>query len=114
MLTYLKFYCSGFHLIASFYPIAFAVSLLALFGWTYFQDREFNDRGLSKVFAGGLIAYLVTVFFADATFGFKLGVLFRDLLVMGAVSFLFKAFFAQARSVCHRHRADWRGDALVF
>ncbi len=81
-----------FHLIASFYPIAFAVSLLALFGWTYFQDREFNDRGLSKVFAGGLIAYLVTVFFADATFGFKLGVLFRDLLVMGAVSFLFKAF----------------------
>lgn len=81
-----------FDFIASFYPIAFLVSALTLMGWMYFQNYERQDAWFRRAFGVGFAVYLVSVFAADAQVDFKMGILFRDLLVMGALSFLLKAF----------------------
>lgn len=79
-----------FDFIASLYPIIYAASVLSLLGWIYFQDRNQQAVLFQRIFTGAFLAYFVSVCSADAQFGFKLGVLFRDLVIMGALSFLFK------------------------
>ncbi|MDX1940706.1 MAG: S8 family serine peptidase [Saprospiraceae bacterium] len=82
-----------FDFIASLYAPFYALSVLALVGWIYFQDH--NQSSLSqnfrRLFSLAFGTYLLSTFVADAQFGFKLGVLFRDLLVIGSLGFLFKA-----------------------
>ena len=68
------------------YPLSFGVSLLGLILWFYFQNQPKRSRLCSQLFLGGFTAYAISLGFADADFGTKLGVLFRDLLVLGVVS----------------------------
>jgi len=80
-----------FDFIASFYPLAFLVSALTLMGWMYFQNHQ-QSAWFQRTFGVAFAAYALSVVAADAQVDFKMGILFRDLLVMGALSFLFKAF----------------------
>lgn len=81
-----------FDFIASFYPIAFLVSALSLMGWLYFKNDTKLDAAFRRVFMGAFAAYALSVFATHAELSFKMGVLFRDLLVLGGASFLFSAF----------------------
>ncbi|MBK7873342.1 MAG: S8 family serine peptidase [Saprospiraceae bacterium] len=77
---------------ASLYAQFYALSVLALIGWTYFSDQGKRAQNFQRLLAIAFSTYFLSVISADAHFGFKLGVLFRDLIVMGALGFLFKAF----------------------
>lgn len=79
-----------FDFIASLYAPFYALSALALIGWTYFQDQGNRAQNFQRLFALAFGTYFLSILSADAQFGFKLGVLFRDLLVMGGLGFLFK------------------------
>ncbi len=74
------------------YAPFYALSMLALIGWTYFHDGNqlLRAQNFQRLFAIAFGTYIVSVFFTDAQFDLKLGVLFRDLVVMSAVGFLFK------------------------
>jgi thermitase len=82
--------------IASFYPIAFLVSALSLLGWMYFQNNAKLDTLFQRVFGVAFGAYALSVIAADADVSFKMGVAFRDLLVLGGLSFLFSAFLKKS------------------
>ncbi len=79
-----------FDFIASLYAPFYTISILSLIGWTYFHNQEARAQNFRKLFLIAFGTYLLTIFSADAQFGFKLGVLFRDLVVMGGLGFLFK------------------------
>ena len=50
------------------------------------------------MFLGGFVSYAFSLAFAEAEFGFKLWVLFRDLMVLGTVSTLF-SFFKNSKAL---------------
>lgn len=53
---------------------------------------------MSSMFLGGFVAYAFSLAFADGEIGFKLWVLFRDLMVLGTVSTLF-SFFKNSKTL---------------
>lgn len=82
--------------IASFYPITFLMSALSLMGWFYFQNNAKLDAFFRRAFGVAFSAYALSLVFADAEASFKMGVAFRDLLVLGGLSFLFSAFLKKS------------------
>lgn len=80
------------------YPISFSVSLLGLILWFYNEENPNLRRNMSTMFLGGFVAYVFSLAFADGELGFKMWVLFRDLMVLGTVSTLF-SFFKNSKAL---------------
>lgn len=80
------------------YPISFSVSLFGLILWFYNEKNPTLRRSMSSMFLGGFVAYAFSLAFADGELGFKLWVLFRDLMVLGTVSTLF-SFFKNSKAL---------------
>lgn len=77
-------------MLAYIYPFSFVFSLLSLIGWFYFTElKPKMSRKMSYGFIGFFFLYLFALSFADATFKFKLLILFRDLVILGVVSQVF-------------------------
>lgn len=74
------------------YPIAYVVALLSLVLWFYLQSNEKWAGILRATLVLGLIAWLASVGTAEATLDYKLGILFRDLVVLGAIGAIFSLF----------------------
>lgn len=79
-----------FDFLASLYAPFYALSVLALVGWTIFQKQVQSAQNFRAALLFSVGIYLISIFSADAQFGYKMGVLFRDLVIMGALGFLFK------------------------
>ncbi len=77
-------------LLFPFYVIGFAIAILALLGWFYFQRKAGWGRLFQIALFAGMAIYLGSVVSADAPLDFKMSVLFRDLLVIGGSGFLFQ------------------------
>lgn len=73
------------------YPLSFIVSLTGLILWFYFRGTP-RSRQMSLLFLGGFAAYAVSLAFAQGQLGYKLLILFRDLVVLGVVSQFFNFF----------------------
>ncbi|MFK7776227.1 MAG: S8 family serine peptidase [Saprospiraceae bacterium] len=80
------------------YPISFSISLLGLILWFYNEKNPTLRRSMSSMFLGGFVAYAFSLAFADGELGFKLWVLFRDLMVLGTVSTIF-SFFKNSKAL---------------
>ncbi|MFK8009823.1 MAG: S8 family serine peptidase [Saprospiraceae bacterium] len=80
------------------YPISFSISLLGLILWFYNEKNPILRRNMSTMFLGGFVAYAFSLAFADGEVGFKMWVLFRDLMVLGTVSTLF-SFFKNSKAL---------------
>lgn len=80
-------------MLTSFYALSFVFSILALAGWFYFQNKAPLNKRLRQSFFAGMAVYLLSVIFSVSTFEYKLGILFRDLFVMGGsgLAFLYLA-----------------------
>lgn len=74
------------------YPISYLVSLGGLILWFYFQQNPAKSKAMSKTFLGGFLVYLFALAFAEGALGYKLGILARDLVVLGLVSQFFNFF----------------------
>ncbi|MEM6966793.1 MAG: S8 family serine peptidase [Bacteroidota bacterium] len=76
------------------YPISYTVSLLGLIAWFYNQDNDNYQvrRRMSQIFLGGFVVYTFSLAFAEGALGYKMGILFRDMLVLGLVSQFFGFF----------------------
>lgn len=81
-----------YSMLSFLYPISFSVSLFGLILWFYNEKNPVLRRNMSTMFLGGFITYAFSLAFADGELGFKLWVLFRDLMVLGTVSTLFSFF----------------------
>ena len=79
-------------MLTTIYPIGFFISLLGLVAWFYFQENRKYSLMMSRFFLGGFLVYLFSLAFADASLTYKLFVLFRDLIVLAAVSAGFNLF----------------------
>ncbi len=79
----------------SLYQIAYAISVVALLAWTYWQDRSRFAEVAKQTFISAIIVYLISVAAASAQWDFKMGVVFRDLLVMSALGFIFRLLMRQ-------------------
>jgi thermitase len=80
------------------YPISFLISLVGLILWFYNEKNPTLRKSMSTMFLGGFVAYTFSLAFADGELGFKLWVLFRDLMVLGTVSTLF-SFFKNSKAL---------------
>jgi thermitase len=69
------------------YPISFIAALSLLILWFSYKNKESNARLFSKLFFLTLGVYGLNLFFQDATFGYKLMALSRDLMIMGGTAF---------------------------
>ena len=69
------------------YPISFIAALSLLILWFSYKNKESNARLFSKLFFLSLGVYGVNLFLQDATFGYKLMALSRDLMIMGGAAF---------------------------
>ena len=74
------------------YPLSFSISLFGLILWFYNAENPTLRKNMSTMFLGGFVSYAFSLAFADGELGFKLWVLFRDLMVLGTVSTLFSFF----------------------
>ena len=74
------------------YPAGYLLSLLGLIAWFYYQDNPQRSRVMSKLFLGGFFVYLFSLAFADGEVGYKLLILFRDLIILGLTSQFFNFF----------------------
>jgi len=77
-------------LLLPLYSIGFSIALVALLGWFYFQRKAGWGRLFQLALFAGLALYLGSIVSASAPLDFKLGVLFRDLMVIGGAGFLFQ------------------------
>jgi len=77
------------------YPVAFIALALALFIWTVLQDRSAQPlfRGISLL---AIFLFLAVWWLQPAPLAYKLGIVARDLLVIGGVGALY-AYVAQRR-----------------
>ncbi len=71
------------------YPISFTVCLVALISWFYFKNNAVLSKAIGIGFFGGLAAYLVSIFLADAEISYKLMIIARDLAIIGGVGYFF-------------------------
>lgn len=87
-----------FSMLSILYPISFSISLFGLILWFYNEKNPTLRKNMSTMFLGGFVAYAFSLAFADGEIGFKLWVLFRDLMVLGTVSTLF-SFFKNSKAL---------------
>lgn len=80
------------------YPISYIITLGSLVAWFYFQSSKPWYVRLSRLFIVGLLAYFVSVYLADASVQYKMGTMFRDLMLMGGIGFLFQILARQKRT----------------
>ncbi len=73
------------------YTLAYAGALASLALWFLFRTNYTKSRTFQSTFFGALGIYALSVLLADAAVDTKLGVLFRDLLVMAGSGLLFQA-----------------------
>src|SRR3989337_4185898 len=71
------------------YPISYLLCLTGLILWFYFKDNPFTSRKMSSLFLFSFIAYLLALAFSEASLSYKLLILFRDLLILAVVSYIF-------------------------
>lgn len=71
------------------YPISYLLCLTGLNLWFYFKDKPSTSRKMSSLFFFSFIIYLLALAFSDASLSYKLLILFRDLLILAAVSQIF-------------------------
>lgn len=76
--------------LADLYAPFYTLSVASLVGWMLFQKDAKGARNFQRLLLISLGTYLVSVISADAAFDYKMGTLFRDLMVMGAIGFLFR------------------------
>lgn len=74
------------------YPITYLVALFSLVLWFYLQNSEKWAGILRASLVLGLIGWLVSVGTAEATLQYKMGILFRDLIVLGTIGAMFSLF----------------------
>jgi thermitase len=72
------------------YATGFFLSIIALVAWFYFRHRAGWIRRFQMLLLLGLGVYLFSVLTADAEFGTKLSVIFRDFMIVGATGFVFQ------------------------
>ncbi len=68
------------------YPYSYIAAFTALVGWFYFQHNDKLSSLLRFVFFGAIVAYAVSILRADAELAYKFSTMFRDLLIISAVS----------------------------
>ncbi len=73
------------------YPILYIATIASLALWFLYRSDEERERGLQRLFFLLFFAYLGVVLLAEARFGTKLWVLFRDLSVLALLGGLFQA-----------------------
>lgn len=73
----------------SLYLIAILISVAALGGWIYNRGNEKLEKKFRLALFAGLGIYLVSIFAIPAALDQKMGVVFRDLLVIGLSSAVF-------------------------
>jgi thermitase len=71
------------------YPISYLVCLIGLVLWFYFKDNKNASRQFSLIFLIAFGVYLMALAFGEATLSFKLLILARDLVILGAVALFF-------------------------
>lgn len=86
------------HFPITLYEIAYALSVVSLLAWTYWQDRPRFGQVLKQTFTSAFIVYLISVAAATSAWDIKIEALLRDLLVMGALGFAFRVLM---------HRRAW-------
>ncbi len=75
--------------IFSLYSVSFLTSTVALILWFFFQKNNKISGLMSAVFLGAILAYIYSIFKADADMTYKAITISRDLLIMaGAAAFL--------------------------
>ncbi len=68
------------------YPGAFIMALTGLLGWTFLSDHKKFTGFFRSLFVMGFVAWALAIWTAQGVTGFKLGIIFRDLLVLGVAS----------------------------
>jgi thermitase len=71
------------------YPISYLLSLTGLILWFYFKENRSVSRKMSGLFMVSFVVYLLSMVFTEATFSYKLLILFRDLLILAVLSQFF-------------------------
>ena len=79
-------------MLSTLYPFSYTISLLGLILWFYNSENPRFRRLMSQAFLGGFVVYAFSLAFAEGELGYKMGVLFRDMLVLGLVSQFFSFF----------------------
>jgi thermitase len=72
------------------YPMTYAASLAALALWFAYRNDEAKSKLLQTGFFVALASFIASVAWAEAAWADKLGVLFRDLLVLAAFGMAFQ------------------------
>ncbi len=83
----------------SLYALAYVVCVLSLVGWFYFKKEGKLTKPLSGIFGLSLMVYGLSVLWADAAIEYKLGVVFRDFIVLSVVGVLFQLLLRQPQRV---------------
>src|SRR5690606_35610345 len=71
------------------YPVSYLLCLTGLILWFYFRENRSVSHRMSSLFLISFLVYLVSLAFSDGTLSYRLLILFRDLLILAAVSQLF-------------------------
>ncbi|GJM32651.1 MAG: hypothetical protein DHS20C18_16520 [Saprospiraceae bacterium] len=79
-----------------FYPVGFMLATLGLVFWFFVGDSA-KAKIFKSLLFGGIGLYLVGVLFAGIGFSDKLGIMFRDLMVIGVTGMVFQ-FLAGRKS----------------
>ncbi|MEM9823158.1 MAG: S8 family serine peptidase [Bacteroidota bacterium] len=73
-------------MLSTLYPLGYSVCLLGLILWFYFEENRVMSRMMSTAFLGGFLVYLFALAFSDGSTSYKLAILFRDFMVLAAVT----------------------------
>ncbi|MCP3931952.1 MAG: S8 family serine peptidase [Bacteroidetes bacterium] len=79
------------------YPYSWLITLLALILWFYFQSKTSAQRWIKAILILGVIGYIAAVLFAKGAFPFKIGIMFRDLIAIAVIAFIFSLFRKQKK-----------------
>lgn len=71
------------------YPISYLTSLSGLVLWFVTYGNKAVSRKMSAVFLCAFLVYLAALSFSSGTLSYKLLILFRDVIVMGILSYAF-------------------------
>src|SRR5690606_25763712 len=72
------------------YSISYLACLTGLILWFYFEGNRSRSRAMSSLFLFSFFIYLLALAFADGSVPYKLLILFRDLIMLAAVSQIFR------------------------
>ncbi len=74
------------------YPVSFGICLFSLALWYFFRNQRTASSLLSKSFIAFFLVYVLSLVLSPATTEYKLGILFRDLIVLGVSTQLVNVF----------------------